>query len=100
LRNPRVQVHSATSGAELVVLLADHGPFDLIVTDIDMPWMEGLGVVRSARAAQIETPVLFVSGVDRPDLSAAVAALGKAQILRKPVALSALRRAVGELLRE
>jgi two-component system, OmpR family, response regulator len=98
LRILRVQLHSASSGAELVVLLADHGPFDLIVTDIDMPWMEGLGVIRSARAAQIETPVLFVSGVDRPDLSAAVTALGDAQILRKPVTVATLRDVVRELL--
>jgi CheY-like chemotaxis protein len=100
LRSLPVQVHAASSGAELVVLLADRGPFDLIVTDIDMPWMEGLAVVRSARAAQIETPVLFVSGIDRPDLSASVASLGSARILRKPITVAALRSAARELLAE
>lgn len=98
LRQPTVQVHRASSGAELVVLLADRGPFDLIVTDINMPWMEGLGVIRSARAAEIETPVLFVSGVERPDLEASVAGLGNARLLRKPIAISALRSAVSEML--
>ncbi len=68
LRPLRVQLHKASSGAELVVLLADHGPFDLIVTDIGMPWMEGLAVIRSARAAEIETPVLFVGGAVRPEV--------------------------------
>ncbi len=98
LRPLAVQVHRAASGAELVVLLADHGPFDLIVADIDMPWMEGLSVMRSARAAKIDTPVLFVSGVERPGLEVSVASLGHAWMLRKPVAVAALRSAVRDLL--
>jgi len=98
LRPLTVQVHKASSGAELVVLLADHGPFDLIVTDIDMPWMEGLGVIRSARAAEIETPVLFVSGIARADLEGAVASLSNARVLRKPVAIADLRHAVSQML--
>lgn len=99
LRTMDVQVYRASSGAELVVLLADHGPFDLIVTDIDMPWMEGLGVVRSARAAEIETPVLFVTGVERPNLAARVAGMGNARLLRKPIMIAEVRRAVREMLR-
>jgi CheY-like chemotaxis protein len=100
LRGLAVGVHRAASGAELVVLLSDHGPFDLIVTDIDMPWMEGLAVVRSARAAEIETPVLFVSGIERADLAASVAGLGNARLLRKPFAVSAVRETVAEMLVE
>jgi CheY-like chemotaxis protein len=98
LRPLPVQVDKASSGAELVVLLAEHGPFDLVVTDIGMPWMEGVAVIRSARASEIETPVLFVSGIDRPDLEASVARLGNARILRKPIAILALRNAVSEML--
>lgn len=98
LRSPAIEVSKAASGAELVVLLADRGPFDLIVTDIDMPWMEGLAVIRSARAAEIQSPVLFVSGLSRPDLPAAVERLGNARLLRKPVAAATLRKTVGEML--
>src|SRR6185312_2964185 len=32
----------ARNGAELIDHLAEHGPFDLVVTDIAMPWMTGL----------------------------------------------------------
>ena len=98
LRSLTVKVHRAASGAELVVVLAQQGPFDLIVTDISMPWIEGLGVIRSARAAEIETPVLFVSGIERPDLETSVARLGSARILRKPVAVAALRGAISDML--
>ena len=98
LRGPAVEICAAASGAELVVLLAEQGPFDLIVTDIDMPWMEGLAVIRSARAANIQAPVLLVSGLARPDLLSAIERLGNARLLRKPIAVSTLRQTVGEML--
>ncbi len=98
LRGPAIEICQAASGAELVVLLAEQGPFDLIVTDVDMPWMEGLAVIRSARAAEIGAPVLFISGLPRPDLSASVERLGNARLLRKPISVSTLRRTVNEML--
>ncbi len=98
LSSSTTAIHKAASGAELVVLLAKDGPFDLIVTDVDMPWMDGLAAVRSARGSEVQTPVLVISGISRPDLSGEVAGLGNALLLRKPIDLSALRKAVSELL--
>jgi CheY-like chemotaxis protein len=98
LHGPAIEIRTASSGAELVVLLAEQGPFDLIVTDIDMPWMEGLAVIRSARAAEIDAPVLFISGLSRPDLLETVERLGNAKLLRKPVTVSTLRQTVSEML--
>jgi two-component system cell cycle response regulator CtrA len=96
LRSPTIEISKVVSG--LVFLLAEQGPFDLIVTDIDMPYMEGVAVIRSARAAEIETPVLFVSGISRPDLPAAIERLGNSRLLRKPIEVSTLRQAVKEML--
>ncbi len=98
LGGPAIEICKAANGAELVVLLAEQGPFDLIVTDIDMPWMEGLAVIRSARAAEIQAPVLFISGLSRPDLSATVERLGNTRLLRKPFTVSTFRRTVSEML--
>jgi CheY-like chemotaxis protein len=98
LSGPAVEICKAASGGELVVLLAEQGPFDLIVTDIDMPWMDGLAVLQSARAAEVRAPVLFVSGVSRPDLPALVERLGNAKLVRKPICVSTLRKAVSDLL--
>jgi CheY-like chemotaxis protein len=98
LSNPTTVVYKAASGAELVVLLADHGPFDLIVTDVDMPWMDGIAAIRSARGSEVQAPVLVISGISRPELPAEVARLGNARLLRKPIELSAVRKAVSELL--
>ena len=98
LGGPSTQIYKAASGAELVVLLGKYGPFDLIVTDIDMPWMDGLAAIRSARVSEIEAPVLVISGIAKPDLPAEVERLGNARFLSKPIEVAALREAVRALL--
>jgi CheY-like chemotaxis protein len=98
LRGPATAIYTASSGAELVVLLSEHGPFDLIVTDVDMPWMDGIAAIRSARGSEVQAPVLVISGISRPDLPAEVARLGNAKLLQKPILVSDVRKAVSELL--
>jgi DNA-binding response OmpR family regulator len=98
LANPQIEICAAANGAELVDLLAEEGPFDLVVTDVLMPWMEGLQVLLSARAAEIHTPVLVITGLTRPDLQTKVDRLGNAKLLRKPFGVSELRAAVAELM--
>jgi len=52
-------VTSAASGAELIEQMANEGPFDLVVTDISMPWMNGLQAMQAARTAGLGTSVIF-----------------------------------------
>jgi CheY-like chemotaxis protein len=62
------KIHNAASGGELVALLAEHGPFDLVVIDFDMPWMDGIAAIKLARRSGIQSPVLVISGLSRPEL--------------------------------
>jgi CheY-like chemotaxis protein len=98
LQNPKTEIREATNGAELVQLLGEDGSFDLIVTDIHMPWMEGLQVLRAARAAKVNTPVLVITGLARPELQTKVDRLGNARLLHKPFGIAELREAVVELI--
>jgi len=100
LTAPGTQLLAAANGGELLEVLAEHGPFDLIVTDIDMPWMQGLQVLASCREAELQTPVLVVTGLSRPDLPAAVAKLGRSRLLTKPFTVADLRAAIAELVGE
>jgi CheY-like chemotaxis protein len=54
----------AESGVELVDQLADEGPFDLIVTDVSMPWLDGLNAIRSMRTAGLATPVIVITALN------------------------------------
>ncbi len=92
-------VARAMSGAELVEELASEGPFDLIVTDISMPWMDGLRTLRSVRSAGVATPVIVMTALRAPDIAAQVRALGpNAVLLRKPFELEALEGAAAKLI--
>jgi two-component system, OmpR family, response regulator MprA len=97
LRRLGYGVVQAESGAELVDQLADEGPFDLIVTDVSMPWMDGLKAVRSMRTVGLSTPVIVVTALSDEDLNTQVRALGPAILLRKPFEFHELEAAIASL---
>jgi two-component system response regulator MprA len=93
-------VTRASNGAELVRELTRGGPWDLIVTDISMPWMNGLEVARVARSSGLTTPLLVITALKAGQLDAQVASLGRdTALLRKPFELDELRAAARSLLR-
>jgi CheY-like chemotaxis protein len=73
--------------------------YDLIVTDVWMPWMSGLQVAHFAQLAGHTTPVLFMSGFADPSLEQRVQIFGDdAKLLRKPFDDATLLGAIDELL--
>lgn len=91
-------VAQVASGAGLIDRLASDGPFDLIVTDISMPWMDGLKTLRSIRTAGVTTPVIIMTALRDPHIPSHVHALGSnAVLLQKPFALSELADAAATL---
>ncbi len=74
----------AASGVEGLELLAAHAP-DLVLLDLRMPVMNGLGFLERKRELSDETPVIIVSG--RADIQDAILAfrLGAWDYLTKPI---------------
>jgi len=92
-------VACARSGADLIEQLATAGPFDLVVTDIRMPWMSGLQAMHSTRAAGLSTSVIVMTALTDERIPAQVRALGEnAVLLRKPFELGELESAASMLL--
>ena len=101
LRQFGADVVDARSGAELLELIANDGAFDVIVTDISMPWMTGMQVMQSARTAGLPVPVVVITALRDPTVPAQVASLGaRAELLHKPFSIDelygALRRCLAE----
>ncbi|MCW5802861.1 MAG: response regulator [Deltaproteobacteria bacterium] len=97
LRHFGADVVAVAAGGELLEAIANAGPFDVIVTDIAMPWMTGLQVMHSARAAGLPVPVVVMTALRDPTLPEQVTSLGAhAELLHKPFSIdelfAALRR--------
>jgi CheY-like chemotaxis protein len=87
----------AAGGAEALRALAASA-FDLVITDLRMPDVDGLAVVQWISAHASNTPVIAITGFADAETEGAVAALGT-QLLHKPFGTRELRRAIERALK-
>ena len=88
------EVIAAYSGKEGGAILASQ-PLDLVITDIYMPDMDGLELIRTARRLRPGLRILAMSSATGKYAILPVAkALGAAATLRKPFSRGELREAV------
>ena len=97
LREAGYDVTLRTNGREAIEVLKSE-PFDAVITDVRMPGLDGLGLLRAVRERDLDLPVLLTTG--DPSLEGVSEALdhGALHYLVKPVPveklLDAARRAV------
>lgn len=88
----------AQNGGDLIEALGYDGPFDLVVTDVSMPWMTGLQAIQSARSAGVRTSVIVMTALDDAAIPARVRALGEcAAFLHKPFGIEELDAAIDKV---
>jgi len=85
LTNAGYSVTEAGNGAEGLAT-AKGGSFDLIVTDLNMPVMDGLTMIEELRKlpAQAGVPIIFLTTESDADLKARAKAAGATGWLTKP----------------
>jgi len=91
----------AQDGAEGIKRLAGD-QFDIILTDINMPVMDGLKLiahVRAAESAHRQVPVVVITTESAPEDRRRAMALGASAYLTKPLRAPEVISAVKELLR-
>ena len=93
LAAPGVRISVANSGAAALTELAARS-FDAVVSDIQMPGMNGLKLLHAVREHDLDLPVVLMTG--NPDLKTATSAVayGAFQYLIKPVEIDRLRAVV------
>ena len=74
--------------------------YDLLITDLNMPGMDGLAVIREARRVHENLPVIIITGFSTEASAIEAANLGVSGYLTKPFkvlkVLSVTARALGE----
>ncbi|MGA7809916.1 response regulator transcription factor [Bradyrhizobium sp.] len=63
---------------------------DGVITDLHMPGMSGIDLIRQLKAQGSALPVILITGRPEPGLEAKAAAAGAACLLRKPFETDAL----------
>ena len=76
-------IDQVDTGEEAIDLVR-HYDYDIVVLDLMLPDIEGFEVVRRMRAARIETPVLILSGLNRPQAKVKGLGLGADDFITKP----------------
>jgi CheY-like chemotaxis protein len=96
-----IVAHAANGEAALRLLGAE--TYDVVLTDIFMPDMDGIELLRELRVSAPDIPIVVLTGADRDfDRSILNAAriLGAAAVLLKPVAPAQLRATIRAVLRD
>ncbi|CAN5658420.1 hypothetical protein BH09MYX1_BH09MYX1_03500 [soil metagenome] len=84
LERAGLKVTSAKSGEEAVAALAQKR-FDVIVSDIWMPKMDGIALLEHVRTVDLDVPVILVTGAISEPLSLKAVEHGALRTLTKPI---------------
>jgi DNA-binding NtrC family response regulator len=91
-------VASAGDG-EAARQLLDGRPFDAIVSDVWMPGMDGIEVLREARARDLDVAVILITGAPSEEAAARAVENGALLYLVKPIDLRAFVQVVANGVR-
>lgn len=93
-----LSVRKASNGIEALVRIGEARP-DVLVSDLHMPGLDGLGMIRSLRSNPITAgmPLVVISGLDIPTVRA-MGLPDDVPCFTKPASLAALRAAVTSAL--
>lgn len=87
-------VELAANVADALALIAENGPYDLVLLDFQIPGMNGLLGLRQIIAAQGERPVLLLTGVATAGTATAALRFGAAAVLSKTLSIDKVKHAM------
>jgi two-component system, cell cycle response regulator CpdR len=93
------EITTASDGAEaLEILDRAHSPFDLMLTDIQMPVMDGIALALSAARDFPETTILLMTGyAEQRERASGLNAIVH-DVVSKPFSVADIRTAVADAL--
>ncbi len=95
--HPAFRAVSAAHDGLAALELLNSNAYDLIISDIRMPGMDGLTLVERMRAMGCETPVILLSGYDEFEYARKAVHLGVVEYLLKPLNDEALHETLDRL---
>jgi CheY-like chemotaxis protein len=96
LRAGRFEMQFSRSGAAAMNYIKDGqtGVISLILSDINMPGMDGIELLQKAKSAKPDVPVIMISAYGDAETRHKVLQSGAEDLLTKPLDFQALRQAI------
>jgi DNA-binding SARP family transcriptional activator len=89
----------AKDGADALMRIGrDH--IDLLLLDVDLPYIDGHSLLQAVRANGLEVPAIFMSGLPGDEVELKAFEVGAADFIRKPVKNNVLLARVQKVLKE
>ncbi|HWA16455.1 MAG TPA: response regulator, partial [Gemmatimonadales bacterium] len=88
----------AASGAEALVILQQAGELPLLISDVSMPGIDGLGLLREVRQRYPDMAVVMLSGVREAETAVECLLAGALDYITKPALLNEIRSRVQRAL--
>ncbi|MCK9418186.1 MAG: response regulator [Nitrospirae bacterium] len=91
---------SLANGGEEALSLFKSRPFNLVITDIKMPVMDGLQLLQEIRKMGSKTDVIMVTAYGEVESYLKAMSLGAAEYINKPIRIKELKQIVHKVLTE
>lgn len=91
-------VETACDGAEALEILKEHPHTSLIISDINMPGMNGMSLLREVNRQHPETAIIMVTAYGEVESYIDAMNLGAFEYLHKPVRTEELKLAMRKVL--
>jgi len=92
------EVQAMTDGTDILTALRGGAAPDVIISDLAMPGLSGVGLVQAIEAQSPECPLLLITGYSGDDVAEALPSRSGRLLLRKPFGRAELLRSLTALL--
>ncbi len=99
LKSAGYAVLVAKDGAEALMMIGRER-VDLVLLDVDLPFIDGHSLLQGIRENGIEVPAIFISGLPGDEVEVRAFEVGAADFIRKPVKNSVLLARVAKVMKD
>lgn len=99
-RSQNIATAGFSTAQEFLVVLRQGKNFDCIVSDVRMPGMSGLDLVRELKSRDVGAPIVLITGHGDVDMAVAAIKVGAADFIEKPFDESRLLASVRNAIEE
>lgn len=93
------QIMVAEDGKKALAIAQGAEDIDLVLTDLLMPGLDGLGFIEGLRVVRPEVPTILISAFASVDTAVKAGRKGVFEVLEKPIRLRDVRRAIKRALK-